>query len=56
MTTAAALRSRHLLGIAKLDPPEIDLILETVHAVDERLELLEPLALAGLEDPADDGH
>ncbi len=29
MTTATTLRSRHLLGIAELDPAEIELVLET---------------------------
>jgi aspartate carbamoyltransferase catalytic subunit len=35
MTTATALRSRHLLGIEELDPGEIDLILETATAMKE---------------------
>jgi aspartate carbamoyltransferase catalytic subunit len=35
MTTATALRSRHLLGIADLDSSEIDLILETALAMKE---------------------
>jgi aspartate carbamoyltransferase catalytic subunit len=35
MTTATALRSRHLLGIADLDPGEIQLILDTAVAMKE---------------------
>jgi aspartate carbamoyltransferase catalytic subunit len=35
MTTAATLRSRHLLGIADLEPPEIELVLETAVAMKE---------------------
>jgi aspartate carbamoyltransferase catalytic subunit len=35
MTTATALRSRHLLGIEELDAGEIDLILETAAAMKE---------------------
>ena len=37
MTTAAAaaLRSRHLLGIAELDPSEIALVLDTALSVKE---------------------
>src|SRR6186713_2347132 len=35
MTPATALRSRHLLGIEDLDPPEIELILETATAMKE---------------------
>jgi len=35
MTTATALRSRHLLGIEDLEPGEIDLILETTLAMKE---------------------
>jgi aspartate carbamoyltransferase catalytic subunit len=35
MTTATALRSRHLLGIEELDAAEIDLILETAKAMKE---------------------
>ena len=35
MTTATALRHRHLLGIADLEPDEIDLILETARAMKE---------------------
>jgi aspartate carbamoyltransferase catalytic subunit len=35
MSTATTLRSRHLLGIAELDPSEIDLILETAAAMKE---------------------
>jgi aspartate carbamoyltransferase catalytic subunit len=35
MTSATALRSRHLLGIADLDPPEIELVLETALAMKE---------------------
>jgi aspartate carbamoyltransferase catalytic subunit len=35
MTTATALKSRHLLGIADLDPDEIDLILQTAQAMKE---------------------
>jgi aspartate carbamoyltransferase catalytic subunit len=35
MTTATALRSRHLLGIADLDPGEIDLVLDTALAMKE---------------------
>jgi aspartate carbamoyltransferase catalytic subunit len=35
MTTATALRSRHLLGIAGLEPEEIELILETALAMKE---------------------
>jgi aspartate carbamoyltransferase catalytic subunit len=35
MSTVTALRSRHLLGIADLDPAEIDLILETALAMKE---------------------
>jgi aspartate carbamoyltransferase catalytic subunit len=35
MTTATALRSRHLLGITELDPEEIDLILQTALAMKE---------------------
>ena len=35
MTTATALKSRHLLGIAELDPDEIDLILQTAQAMKE---------------------
>jgi aspartate carbamoyltransferase catalytic subunit len=35
MSTLTALRHRHLLGIAELDPPEIDLILETAVAMKE---------------------
>jgi aspartate carbamoyltransferase catalytic subunit len=35
MSTATALRSRHLLGIDELDPAEIDLILETARAMKE---------------------
>jgi aspartate carbamoyltransferase catalytic subunit len=35
MTTATALRSRHLLGIEELEPGEIDLILETATAMKE---------------------
>jgi len=35
MSTATALRSRHLLGIADLDPGEIELILETALAMKE---------------------
>jgi aspartate carbamoyltransferase catalytic subunit len=35
MTTATALRSRHLLGIAELDPEEIQLILDTAVAMKE---------------------
>ena len=35
MTTATALRSRHLLGIADLEPDEIELILETALAMKE---------------------
>ena len=35
MTTATALRSRHLLGIADLEPDEIELILDTALAMKE---------------------
>ena len=35
MTTATTLRSRHLLGIADLDPSEIELVLETSVAMKE---------------------
>lgn len=35
MTASARLRSRHLLGIADLDPGEIELILETAEAMKE---------------------
>ena len=35
MTTATTLRSRHLLGIADLDPSEIELVLETAVAMKE---------------------
>jgi aspartate carbamoyltransferase catalytic subunit len=35
MTTATTLRSRHLLGIADLDPTEIELVLETAVAMKE---------------------
>jgi len=35
MTTATALRSRHLLGIADMDPGEIQLVLETALAMKE---------------------
>jgi aspartate carbamoyltransferase catalytic subunit len=35
MTTATTLRSRHLLGIADLDPAEIELVLETAVAMKE---------------------
>jgi aspartate carbamoyltransferase catalytic subunit len=35
MTVATALHSRHLLGIADLDPPEIELILHTATAMKE---------------------
>jgi aspartate carbamoyltransferase catalytic subunit len=35
MTTATALRSRHLLGIEDLEPPEIDLVLDTALAMKE---------------------
>ena len=35
MTSATALRSRHLLGIADLDPDEIDLVLDTALAMKE---------------------
>src|SRR4029450_5556021 len=35
MTSATALRSRHLLGIADLDPSEIELILDTALAMKE---------------------
>ena len=35
MTTATALRSRHLLGIAELDPGEIQLVLDTALAMKE---------------------
>jgi aspartate carbamoyltransferase catalytic subunit len=35
MTTATALRGRHLLGIADLEPAEIDLILQTAVAMKE---------------------
>jgi len=35
MTAATSLRSRHLLGIAELDPPEIELILDTAVAMKE---------------------
>jgi aspartate carbamoyltransferase catalytic subunit len=35
MTTATALRSRHLLGIGPLEPDEIDLVLETTLAMKE---------------------
>jgi aspartate carbamoyltransferase catalytic subunit len=35
MTTATTLRSRHLLGIAELDAPEIELVLETALAMKE---------------------
>jgi len=35
MTTATALRSRHLLGIEELEPGEIDLILDTATAMKE---------------------
>ena len=35
MTTATTLRSRHLLGIADLDPTEIELVLETALAMKE---------------------
>ena len=35
MSTATALRSRHLLGIEELEPGEIDLILETATAMKE---------------------
>jgi aspartate carbamoyltransferase catalytic subunit len=35
MTTATTLRSRHLLGIAELDPSEIELVLETAVAMKE---------------------
>jgi len=35
MTTATALRTRHLLGIDELNPPEIELILETAVAMKE---------------------
>lgn len=35
MTAATRLRSRHLLGIADLDPSEIDLILDTAEAMKE---------------------
>jgi aspartate carbamoyltransferase catalytic subunit len=35
MTTATALKSRHLLGIADLDPDEIELILQTAQAMKE---------------------
>jgi aspartate carbamoyltransferase catalytic subunit len=37
MSTATALRSRHLLGIAELEPAEIELILETSLAMKEVL-------------------
>jgi len=33
MTTATALRSRHLLGIDQLDPSEIDLVMQTASAM-----------------------
>jgi aspartate carbamoyltransferase catalytic subunit len=35
MTTATALRSRHLLGISDLEPEEIDLVLQTALAMKE---------------------
>ena len=35
MSTMTALRSRHLLGIAELEPGEIELILETAVAMKE---------------------
>jgi aspartate carbamoyltransferase catalytic subunit len=35
MSTVTTLKSRHLLGIAELDPAEIDLVLETAHAMKE---------------------
>ncbi len=35
MTTATGLRSRHLLGIAQLEPDEIELVLETALAMKE---------------------
>jgi aspartate carbamoyltransferase catalytic subunit len=35
MSTATALRSRHLLGIAELDPDEIQLVLDTATAMKE---------------------
>jgi aspartate carbamoyltransferase catalytic subunit len=35
MSTVTALKHRHLLGIAELDPGEIDLILETARAMKE---------------------
>jgi aspartate carbamoyltransferase catalytic subunit len=35
MTTATTLRSRHLLGIAELEPSEIELVLETAVAMKE---------------------
>jgi aspartate carbamoyltransferase catalytic subunit len=35
MTTATTLRNRHLLGIAELDAPEIELVLETALAMKE---------------------
>ena len=35
MSTATALRTRHLLGIDELSPPEIELILETAVAMKE---------------------
>ena len=35
MTTATALRSRHLLGIDQLDPSEIDLVMQTASAMKE---------------------
>ena len=35
MTTATALRSRHLLGIDELDPSEIDLVMQTASAMKE---------------------
>ena len=35
MTTATALRTRHLLGIAEMDPDEIDLVLQTALAMKE---------------------
>ena len=34
MSTATALKSRHLLGIADLEPDQIELILETAVAMD----------------------
>ena len=33
MTTATTLRSKHLLGIADLEPDEIDLIIQTATAM-----------------------